>query len=206
MTPREREIMTPRDPGISMTHLLFESIMLPAGLALGGFVLLVLIGRNMEHRRRGRIWLIWMVSVVGLFLLQKLVVTDREVLTGELRRLVRAVETQDAATIGIVIDDSYAYDGQTHKTLMDWIRGRLDRMSISGTMLTSVQVAMEDGRAEMNLTAMARVGDGSGMGGTLTSAWRLVWRKTGEETWRIVELSPVKIAGQPVTRLQDIPR
>src|SRR5215475_5096220 len=109
----------------TLSWLLFESIALPATLAgLGGIVLLF-IGQRMEPRRRGKMWLIWMCIVVGLFMMQKLVTTDRERVRLSLDTLARAVTDKDMNRFAAQLAPEFSSDGMDKKAFVGFARGRI---------------------------------------------------------------------------------
>lgn len=186
-------------------YLLFEALWLCAALAAGGFVVLLIVGRRMERERRGRLWLIWMASVVGLFFLQKVVVTEREELHGVFDTLVKAVERKQIEVLGGLLAADYRDSEFDRDELTRWVRAQLADVDIGNSRIHRCDIKFAGERAEMELAATALVSYQGAPVALPRGEWTLLWRRTADG-WRVVRIQPRKFEDRAVKALSELRR
>lgn len=186
-----------------LNYLLFEALWVPATLAAGGFLALLFIGRNMEPARRGKLWLAWLIGVVGLFILQKAVTTDREAVRERLGALIRAVCVKDAERIDACIAPDYREAGRDKAAVLTWITNTLKSVDVYDVYVTRCEIQIDGDAATMELTAFGGLRlQGSDLG-RHTAAWTIRWQRT-PLGWAMTALIPRALDTQPVRRLEDL--
>ncbi|MCK6484064.1 MAG: hypothetical protein HUU22_16800 [Phycisphaerae bacterium] len=186
-------------------YLLFEALWLCAALAVFGFVVLLIVGRRMERQRRGRLWLIWMLAVAGLFFLQKAVVTEREELRGVFDSLVKAVERKQIDVLAGLLATDYQDSEFDRDELTRWLRAQLADVDISNSRIHRCDVKITGERAEMELAATALVSYQGAPVAYPRGEWTLHWRRTAEG-WRVVRIQPRKFEDRAVKALSELRR
>jgi len=186
----------------TLSWLLFESIALPATLAGVGSIVLLFIGQRMEPRRRGKMWLIWMCIVVGLFMMQKLVTTDRERVRMSLDTLARAVTDKDMNRFAAQLAPEFSSDGMDKKAFVEFARGRINDVTIDPPTFTRCDIAIEGDTATIELTARNLV-QYQGFGVPWASQWTIHWKR-GPEGWQVTQIIPRGWGGHEIRSLQDL--
>lgn len=157
------------------------------------------------HRTRGRLGLIvaalGLVLALGLWTTARMVTTDREAVEQEIRELVRDTTPYDSDAVwshmgsGLRVTDS----GGKLQIPGPLVRPALSRMARmyepTEHTITRLDIGVEGDRAIAELHLRTR-SDVSGMG-TPTS-WNMVWERTTQGEWKMVELRWLTMANQPV--------
>jgi len=186
-----------------LSTILFES---PAQLGLGCFVLfaVVLLTRNrMNDSWRARSLPGVLLLIVGLFVLQSLVTTDRERIRGALDQFVAAITAKDAAGIGRCVADSYNEDGMDGPAFTQFVVDALKDVDIYDTRLGQRDVTVDGDAATMRLGATATVRIHGGAGEMHVGYWNLRWVRQGDQ-WRIAGIQPVTIDTIPFHSLHEV--
>jgi len=186
-----------------LSRLLFEALWFPCALAALGLVLLLFVGRRMEHARRGRLWIAWMLLTAGLFLLQKAVVTDREEIRAALGRLIQAVESEDTRAIGELIASDYSDETFDREALMSWVEGQLQQVRVDDTIVIRWDASVSDDRAELRFRAFAAIDHAQVGAGRASGEWLLRWKRDATG-WRITSMRPVEFDGHAVDSWDDL--
>jgi len=185
-----------------LKFVLLESPVWLGGVCFCLFAIVLLMRPRMEEAARARSLPILVAVIVGLFLLQSLVETDRERILAQLDSFVAAVVAEDRAAIERLIDDDYDSDGMNREDFGAFMAEALERVDIYDTRLRRRDVLVEADRATLDLGAMATVRIKGGTGEFHQGRWRLAWRL--RDAWRITALTPVEIDTIPFKSLQQV--
>lgn len=188
-----------------MSLWLLESVRFTLLIAVGGAAVLLAVGRNMEPRRRGRLWLAWLGLLVGAYALQRVVTTQREQVRLRLDRFIRCIRDKNAEGIADCIAADYASAEFDRRGFLDWIRGRLESFDIENTFVRRCDITITGDVAEMELTASAVVRYQGMSAGMPSGDWTLGW-KNENNAWRITNITVKRINEKKVTSLHEIPQ
>lgn len=187
-----------------MKQILFES---PFGLGVVCFILfsVVLLARKrMESDRARRRALPMTLSVIVLlFLIQWVVVTDRERVLDQLDIFVAGVTSENVVAAGQIVGSVYSADGLDREGFLRSLRDWFDMVDIRDPRFQRRDVTVEGDVARMTLAASATVSIRGDVGQTHAGVWRLEWQRE-DEMWRITKIEPVSIDLQPVSSLQGL--
>lgn len=183
-------------------QLLFEDTWFPAVLAGVGFVALLLVGRGMDSRRRGRLWLGLMVLVVGLFVLQQAVTTDRERIRATLEQLGRAIAEKDEPRIAACIATAYDAENHNKAQFVAFVMQTLKVTEIGPPAFSNCDIALTGDTATMDMTAAAYL-KSEYMDGRLSASWSLNWVREGDG-WRVTSVRLKSVAGQPFSSVYQL--
>ncbi len=170
------------------THLLFES-----PLRLGAFSFLLfgamLFARQRWEpgaaRRYGIPATLLIISL--LFVIQELVVTQREEIRLAMDAFVSAIEREDTSSIGGALARDYAGEGMDREEFTEQLASFLEVLDIRDTHIMRSDLDMADDSAVMTLTARATVSMRGRIGQFHWGSWRLAWlREAGG--WKIVSV------------------
>lgn len=189
----------------TLRAILFES---PVGLGVVCFVLFaaVLLARTrLEGRNRAIALPGVLLLTVILFVMQWVVVTERERILAALDRFVSGITLEDRSIWSDAIADGYRSGGMDRGEVVDAIDGSLQRIDIYDTRLRRREVTITGDRAEMILGAIATVAPAGQPGGIHTARWRIGWvRDAGQ--WKIDSIAPIRIDTMPFDALADVIR
>jgi hypothetical protein len=174
-----------------LTSVFLES---PLRLGILSFLLLataLLLRRRATERTLPYILPGALALVLLLFIIQSLVVTDREQIISALGDFVGAVESRDAPRMASHIDDAFDADGLSKAALLNLINDKLAVIRIYDTSL-SPEIRAEGDTAEMILGARATVSLNGGVGEFHAGTWSLRWTRHSRG-WAIIDLRPVRL-------------
>jgi hypothetical protein len=157
------------------------------------------------HRPERCKWWIPVLAVVvmaGLFVVQRVVVTDREQIRGILFELVVACETEDVDRIIATIDEGYNADGLTYDVLVPLIRQGFEVVDVSEIRLLGLHIEPTGDEAVAKFAAIHRVDWGAGEQ-PYRSRWELHWYHR-EAGWKIDWIRPIPEEGQPAASLEEL--
>lgn len=187
-----------------LTQILFES---PFRLGIAGFILfsVVLLARKrMESdRARKRALPLTLSAIALLFLIQWLVVTDRERVLDQLELFVAGVTSENVVVAGQVVGRAYSADGLDREGFLRSVKDWFDIVDIRDPRFQRRDVTVEGDVARMTLAASATVSIRGDVGQTHAGVWRLEWQRE-DEVWRITRIEPVSIDLQSVSSLQGL--
>lgn len=187
-----------------LTHLLFES-----PLWLGGFCFLLFGGMLFARRRweseAARRYAIpaTLLIISLLFVIQNLVVTQREEIRLAMGAFASAIEREDTPAIKDALARDYAGEGMDSEAFAEYLAALMEVLDIRDTRFMRRDLDMGDDSAVMALTARATVSVRGRIGQLHWGSWRIAWlREAGG--WKIVSIRPLSIDGQPVDTLQAL--
>jgi ketosteroid isomerase-like protein len=178
----------------------------PVALGLFSFLLfaLVLMTRNRwpESSRRYSLPVV-LGAIPMLFAIQKLVVTEREMIHHRLNELIAAVERSDVEAFAETLHPDYRADGMDRAAMTDFVTASLKELRLYDTRLHVRRVTVDGDQAELTLTASTTVSRHGEVGQRHTGVWQLIWRREAG-TWRVVALRPLSINLVPVDSLRTL--
>lgn len=185
-----------------MQSLFFES---PIKLGIFSFLLfaVVLLARTRMQSPawRNRSLPITLLVILLLFVVQKVVVTQRERVLDRLDAFVQAIETPNATAQSNLIASDYQSEGYDKSEFLDALDRWLKRIDVYDTRYRRRDVDVSGDTAEMTLGAMATVVRNGSTGQTHFGTWHITWvRENGE--WRILAIQVEVIDGRPVKQLR----
>ncbi len=148
--------------------------------------------------RRGRRAALWMLLPIalglGVFALERAVVTDREQILRSTDRLAASVrEGRAHEELERVLSKSAQFSaglGQPdlldRRTVIDLVEQRADSYRVREVRIHRPAVEIHDGRATMNVVTIIHYGDN----GRDSLIWDLEWVKEEDGRWRIVTIHP----------------
>ena len=183
-----------------LQHLFLES---PLYLAVFSFLLLavVLFGKRRLTGAPAR-WSLPAVLglIVFLFIIQRMVVTERERIQAALDDFVAAIAAPNMAGVEQAIGQTYDSEKMDRKDIIDFIGASLESVSIYDTRFSRRDVTVDGDRAEMLIVAWATIRTHGGPGEYHQGRWRIGWaRENGR--WKIVSLRPEMIDTAPIEGL-----
>jgi len=144
-----------------------------------------------------------LAGIAALFVVQSLVVTERERLMEAFQAVVAAVESADARGLASRLSRDYASDDLDRDGVLELIEGLWRHIRVRDTRPMSVEVRIEDSSAEMKLAVRATVSVRGAVGEPHWGRWRISWRREGD-VWRITALTPEVIDNLPVRSLREL--
>jgi len=182
---------------------LFESPLWLGVVAFIGFAT-VLLSRQWWPEKVAKYALpVTLAVVVLLFVVQKLVTTERERILQTVAELVRSVEQRDAASLRATLSRAYDADGQDADAVVEYIRSILQSVTVRDTRLNQEDVTIDGDRAEMTLGARATVSIQGGVGEFHWGRWRLTWQRE-PDGWKITSLRPEELDNVPIRSLREL--
>ncbi len=140
-----------------------------------------------------------------LMVVSTLVVTQREEVITLCRRLARAVEQADVATIAQHIAPDFSAAGYDRDSFLDRLDQRLHQVRVQRPRLSSFDVIPADGATIVTFTAAAGVRAPDMPHQYLLTRWRIHLRRT-PDAWRITRLEPLPTATFPIRDLRQFVR
>jgi len=168
-------------------------------LALG-FALLALAAVWYERRSRRLAWAMVVPVILGLgvAVVAKLVVTDREQIAGAARQIADAAGTGDFQVISKYIDDTFLADlnpygrgGYTKENVVAMVQGDVDRYGVTKVSITRSEIEVTGRTAAMHVQTVIHCGGESGYKSPFI--WDVRWIKR-DDGWKVLEVTSVKQA------------
>ncbi len=187
-----------------LTSLFFESLLL---LGLFSFVLFagVLLGRRYLEsdviRRRSIPMALGLIAT--LFIVQSLVVTQRERVRAQLGAFVGAFVAEDAAAAGAIISQNFDSEGMDREDILQHLRGWFEMIDVRDPRYSRRDITIDGTGATLHLAVSATVSIRGDTGQTHFGVWMIDWRLE-DGAWRITGLRPVSINMQPITSLNQL--
>lgn len=187
-----------------LTRLFFES---PILLGLFSFLLfaVVLLGRRYlesDAMRRRSIPMV-LALIAALFIMQSLVVTQREQVRVQLRAFVDAFVAEDAAAAGAIVSESFDSEGMNREDFLQHVRGWFELIDVRDPRFSRRDITIDGRRATLHLAVSATVSIRGETGQTHFGVWMFDWWLE-DGAWRISGIRPVSIDMQPITSLNQL--
>ena len=183
--------------------VLFES---PFRLGVLSFLLfaVVVLARRRWVGAMSRYSLPATLGVIALlFVIQSLVITQREQVLQAVAVLIEAVETKDTAALQGVVSREYLSEDMDRDDIVSLIRAALQTITIQDTRRARSKVTIDGDRAELILAVRATVSIRGGIGEYHVGRWWLSWLNESDG-WKIVALRPELIDNSPVNSMRHL--
>lgn len=185
-----------------MTRLFLES---PLWLGIFSFLLFaaVLLARTRWESATARRYALPLVlSLIALlFLLQKLIVTQREEVLDSLNRFVRSIEQENLSEAGGFISLTYQVGDIDRDGFLARLESFLNTWNIRDARILWCELELAGSQAEMTLRANATASRQGEIGDSHWGVWRIDWERDSSE-WRINSIQTESIDGIKATTLQ----
>jgi len=187
-----------------LKHILFEDPCELAAVVVGVHLLGLFLWRWLAGSAIRR-WL-WVVPVTAaiLFLVQALVVTDRERIESLLERCARAVERGRIADLAAEIDDEFQSNSLDKAELLAMARRLLERYAVENIRIDQLQVHTEDSRARVSFRARCRIVSDVMMIPEHHSRWQLELARR-QEGFKIVAIPGYRLGAGRQRSLREWP-
>lgn len=185
-----------------------QSILFESPIWLGVFSFLMFAAVLFARRRltdKSRAYALpgTLLLTVLLFLLQWLVVTERERILESLDAFVAGLESENEPAWSRVVGEGYRGEGMDRNDVLAYIESALDSVDVYDTRTRRRDVQIDGDSAEMILVAMATVKIGGGVGEFHVARWKIGWGRE-PDGWKIVSLRPEKIDTIPIRSLGEL--
>lgn len=186
-------------------RMLFES---PIWLGVFSFIAFAVV---LLWRRRWTGWAeryglpLTLAVILVLFVVQSLVVTQREQIMNTLHEFVLAAEQRDGPALGAALSPDYEADGLNRDDVLALVTAMLESVRIQDTCVMNVDLQIDDPAASMILAARATVSIRGAVGELHWGRWRISWRREGD-VWRITSLIPEMVDNVPVLGMRELRR
>ena len=138
----------------------------------------------------------------ALFIVQHLVVTDREQIEANTRELAARVEAGDLDAIYALCANDAVFSERGY--FESQLERLLTRYEVTEARAGGFAVTLDGDSATVRCGATCTVRGGHATGQTVPSRWELTYHKNGDQ-WLLSGIRPLMIAGQKMDRLGDIP-
>lgn len=184
----------------ALRWILFES---PA--ALGALCMLTLFGLLVHWRRslNPRPLLVGLALAVVLFVVQAVVVTDRERARLVMRPIELGLMNHDVAPLEAALAPAFAAGPRDRTAFIDYVQHQLQRLDLRTVRLRRVVIDKSTrGRFVATLFYTADI-RGEDFDGTLTSLWRITFEQT-DDGWKISGIEPLRIGMTPIANWREL--
>lgn len=195
--PRQaKTVICPPCPGRifsmeSLKEMLFEDpTAIYVVLALVWLVL-ALIWRRYPNRRTAAALAVPFVLAGGVFLLSRLVETDREQITRSVHEIAEAINEGRYADVGAYLEDGFGISGQRIADIpeaIDLLSRRAGQFRLGQVKVTHVDVVIEGRLADVQVQTMITRGDSR----KVPVRWDLTWAEDSGR-WRIRNLDRYQV-------------
>jgi len=142
-----------------------------------------------------------MLAIIGLFILQKLVMTQRETILLRLDQFVNAIVDPNPLMLAELVHDRYDAEDLNRQGFLDSLDRWMERFDVYDVRYRKRAVSVDGATAELELGVMATVQIDKQAGQTHFGTWIIDWRQDGD-AWRIVSIRPIQIDGQPIAQMR----
>jgi hypothetical protein len=186
-----------------LTHVFLESPFWLGGFCFGLFAFVLLARPRWGRRGAAYALPLTLLVIALLFIVQRLVVTQREHIRQRLDVFINAIERQDSSTIRHIISDAYQSEGMNRDVVHSYIDGRLQHLRVYDTRVPGPDVEIDGDNAEMELVASATVSVEGGVGDRHLGRWRIQWTRDGDD-WKITSIQPRMIDMVRIESLREL--
>lgn len=188
---------------VILQRLFLES---PAWLGVFSFLFFAIalfLRRRLSPEYSGKVLPICLLVIGLLFMMQHLVITEREVLVENIETMTAAVEHKDVDGVLYFISNSYDAGGMNHEAFADYVRSFVKSITVRDARIISCDIRLEGNQAIMNLRVRATVSIRGEVGEFHWGAWVIDWEKE-HMGWRIIRITPKMIDGIPIDSMPHI--
>ncbi len=187
-----------------LSHLFLESPIYLGAFSFLLFAVVLLLRVRWEAPAARRYALpLTLLAIALLFVLQKLVVTQRESLIDALEALVRAVEREDLAALGGFISDGYDSEDLDREKFLEHASAGLQAHDIRDVRLSRFDATFDGPIARLTFAARATVSYRGQIGQPTLTRWRIDWVRE-QDAWKITAVRPIQINGMPFDSLRGL--
>ncbi|MCG8406375.1 MAG: hypothetical protein MI923_14345 [Phycisphaerales bacterium] len=188
-----------------MTQVLFESPLWLGALSFLLFAVVLLTRMRWESETARRYALPGiLLLIILLFVMQKLVVTQREEVRLTLDHFVTAIEQEDLAATSNFISPDFQTRTMDREGLVTWLEFFFEVWSVRDARIYGCTVNVGSHTAQMTFNASATASRQGAVGQSHLGSWRVDWvRETG--AWRILSLQTLTIDSIKVETLSGVP-
>jgi ketosteroid isomerase-like protein len=141
--------------------------------------------------------------IAFLFIIQQVVVTERDRIQATLDDFVDAIAAQNVSGVERAIGETYNSEGMGRKEIVDFVRSSLESLNIYDTRFTRRDVTIDGDHAEMIIVVWATVRIHGGPGEYHQGRWQIGWaRENGQ--WKIVSLRPEIVDAVPIETMSRL--
>lgn len=188
-----------------LSRLFLESPYLLGCAAFGLLAVGLFVRLRLEGAARRRIVPGVLAVCVLLFLVQGLVVTQRERIQQALNEFVVAIEQETERDAALLVSDDYESEEMDREQFLEMLASFRERLRIYDSRFIRESTEVRGDTAETDLTAKATISVDGGVGEMHWGRWRMGWIRQGDE-WRIRSIEPLSVDGIPMTSLRDLRR
>ncbi len=187
-----------------LSHLFLESPIYLGVFSFLLFAVVLLLRVRWEAPAARRYALpLTLLTIMLMFVLQKLVVTQRESLIRTLEALVRAVEREDLPALATFISDAYDSEDLDRETFLQHAAAGLEAHDIRDVRLSRFDDRIDRRTARLTFAARATVSHRGDVGQPTFSTWRIDWRRE-QDAWKITAVRPIQVNGIPIDSLRRL--
>ncbi len=188
-----------------VTRVLFESTLWLVVFSFLLFAIILLARTRWESVSARRYGLPAALGVVVLlFVVQSLVVTERERILSALDVFIKAIESENIAVIRTVVSDSYEMEGMNADDFVAYTARFLEAWNVSDVRYRRRDVDVEGETATMTLGLTATAGQKKEVGQTHAGTWEFGWVREND-SWKIISVVPKTIDGQRLDSYKQLP-
>ncbi len=188
-----------------MSRVLFESA---TSLGVLSFLLLaiVLLWRTRWESASARRYAlpVTLLAILLLFVVQNLVVTQRERILSALDVFIEALESENIPALKTTISTKYEMEGLDADAFVAYTATFLEGWNVRDVRYRRRDVAREGDKATMMLGVAATAGREKEVGQTHFGLWELGWVQEND-TWKIVSVRPKMIDSYAMDSYKQLP-
>jgi hypothetical protein len=147
-----------------------------------------------RRERRFRTALVVPVLLAGcVFLVERLVVTDREQIIAASEAIARDLEAGRIDALERRLDERFAGFYRDKEFAIAQARRAMDRYQLKVVQLRNFEVTVHDGTATMLVTTIVEAGRGNAAGRRVPLNWTIRWAEAPgaeDDPWRIIAAEP----------------
>jgi SnoaL-like domain len=166
------------------------------------FAAVLLIRSRLESQAlRRRLLPFTFLLIAVLFIIQTIVVTERERILDRLDLFVQAIETPSPGALAAIIAANYESEGMDRAAFLDALDRWLAHIDVYDTRYRRRDVDIHGDTAQMTLGAGATVHRDGGAGEMHVGRWRIDWVREQDE-WRIRAIRVELIDAMPIEQMR----
>ena len=182
--------------------LFFESRLYLGILTFFVFATVLLLRPRMESETfRKRSLPITMLIIIGMFVMQPLITTDREALLARLEVFVNAIVEPNPSVLNDAISSRYDAEELDKAGLLESLGRWMERYDVYDVRYRKRAVTFNGLQAQLELGVMATVQIDKSAGQSHFGTWLIDW-EFDNDRWRITAIRPVMIDGIEIQNMR----